>query len=429
MNILSDTESSDSDTGRRYKTDSTRAKEERSKQYRNKNLERESRDSNYLKQQRPAERYHGKYEMYDATKNPEDDMKTKIRTKNESSVHTNPSKTHRYRKSPSSKSVDEREEHTTESRDTDHCKFEKIEYKTSETSSKQHEIAQSRKLTETDSLEESDGKEKTVENFVCGPSLPPHMTNKVQCDLAATVQTRTYGPSLPDSFMGTKEHTSPRNLGIGLNNQEYENEDDDSIGPVLGDFSNKSQPYFELEKRALELKLAKLNEFNSQKPNSSNPREKWMIELPELRTVSDLGLTARQFKTKTHDKIKDRSIWTETPEDKKNKIKKGESLHDNLRKVQCREIEKKTRKRKDIEQELAIRKHNKQHKRDESLVEIHQKKMKKDSSKNKQSTERRPFSRDTDLSVNRFDEAQKKSILKKAQLLDTRFSSGQTKYL
>lgn len=43
--------------------------------------------------------------------------------------------------------------------------------------------------------------------------------------------------------------------------------------------------------------------------------------------------------------------------------------------------------------------------------------------------ERRPFSRDVDLQVNRFDEAQKRSIIKKAQALDTRFSRGEAKYL
>lgn len=42
---------------------------------------------------------------------------------------------------------------------------------------------------------------------------------------------------------------------------------------------------------------------------------------------------------------------------------------------------------------------------------------------------RRPFSRESDLKVNRFDQAQKNAILKKAQLLDTRFSRGETKYL
>lgn len=36
--------------------------------------------------------------------------------------------------------------------------------------------------------------------------------------------------------------------------------------------------------------------------------------------------------------------------------------------------------------------------------------------------ERRPFDRDMDLQVNRFDEAQKKALLKKSQELNTRFS-------
>jgi hypothetical protein len=46
-----------------------------------------------------------------------------------------------------------------------------------------------------------------------------------------------------------------------------------------------------------------------------------------------------------------------------------------------------------------------------------------------QCKERRPFDRDVDLQTNRFDEAQKKAILKKAQLLNDRFASGQSKFL
>lgn len=45
------------------------------------------------------------------------------------------------------------------------------------------------------------------------------------------------------------------------------------------------------------------------------------------------------------------------------------------------------------------------------------------------SEERRPFDRNIDLQANRFDEGQKKAILKKAQLLDDRFSSGRSKFL
>lgn len=47
----------------------------------------------------------------------------------------------------------------------------------------------------------------------------------------------------------------------------------------------------------------------------------------------------------------------------------------------------------------------------------------------KDEKERRPFSREVDLQVNRFDEAQKKNIIKKAQALDSRFSRGEAKFL
>jgi len=43
--------------------------------------------------------------------------------------------------------------------------------------------------------------------------------------------------------------------------------------------------------------------------------------------------------------------------------------------------------------------------------------------------ERRPFDRSVDLQTNMLDEVQKKVILKKAQLLNDRFASGQSKFL
>jgi hypothetical protein len=43
--------------------------------------------------------------------------------------------------------------------------------------------------------------------------------------------------------------------------------------------------------------------------------------------------------------------------------------------------------------------------------------------------ERRPFDRSVDLQTNRLDEAQKKVIMKKAQLLNDRFASGRSKFL
>lgn len=146
-------------------------------------------------------------------------------------------------------------------------------------------------------------------------------------------------------------------------------------------------------------------------------------------TVADLGVTARQFRTKERDEIKDRSSWTETPRDREENLKKKISPHDDDVKVRHQKTERIHRERRDAEQEEIARKHKKKHKRDESLLEIHQKKLKKKAQNETEPIERRPFSRDTDLKVNRFDEAQKKSILKKAQLLDTRFGSGQQRFL
>lgn len=40
--------------------------------------------------------------------------------------------------------------------------------------------------------------------------------------------------------------------------------------------------------------------------------------------------------------------------------------------------------------------------------------------------ERKPFSREDDLHVNKFDEAQKSTILKKAKQLNDRFASGKS---
>lgn len=71
---------------------------------------------------------------------------------------------------------------------------------------------------------------------------------------------------------------------------------------------------------------------------------------------------------------------------------------------------------------------NQESKRAESLMNLHTKKM-KEKAKEKVNTpvERRPFDRDEDLQVNRFDEAQKQRLLKKSQELNTRFSHSKDK--
>ncbi|XP_037597071.1 GPALPP motifs-containing protein 1 [Cebus imitator] len=64
-------------------------------------------------------------------------------------------------------------------------------------------------------------------------------------------------------------------------------------------------------------------------------------------------------------------------------------------------------------------------KRSESLMDIHHKKLKSKAAEDKNKPQERiPFDRDKDLKVNRFDEAQKKALIKKSRELNTRFSHG-----
>ena len=70
------------------------------------------------------------------------------------------------------------------------------------------------------------------------------------------------------------------------------------------------------------------------------------------------------------------------------------------------------------------------------MVEIHQKKLRKDEKKKAKELkesgtkpERRPFTRDIDLKLNKIDRNQTKQIVDKAKILNTKFSTGQSKYL
>ena len=76
-----------------------------------------------------------------------------------------------------------------------------------------------------------------------------------------------------------------------------------------------------------------------------------------------------------------------------------------------------------------VSKELKQKRGTESLVDLHEKKLKKKKEAETEPVGRRPFDRDTDLGANKFDEAQRKLMVKKAAQIDSRFSAGAQKYL
>ncbi|RVE49420.1 hypothetical protein evm_005932 [Chilo suppressalis] len=270
-----------------------------------------------------------------------------------------------------------------------------------------------------------------IKTVTCGPTLPPNLV-KHKSRKSPVIE----GPALPPHLQKKPKHIGPAipdNIRkvLSENVSTYESPDeDDGIGPLPAGSEEKwSEAHQRLEERALDMKIRKLDGHSLHKADVKS-REEWMLKLPEGK-AKYLGLEARSFRAKEGPDMSDRSSWTDTPEEKARKlagIEKEEDMDAALRNdARARQIAN-----RDDEQEDAIRKHKKKHRRDESLLEMHARKLKKKKKKEEKDEdkkERRPFSRDVDLQVNRFDEAQKRSIIKKAQGLDTRFSRGEAKYL
>ncbi|XP_033351978.1 transcription initiation factor TFIID subunit 1 [Bombus vosnesenskii] len=241
-------------------------------------------------------------------------------------------------------------------------------------------------------------------DVVFGPALPPHLL-KQKCN--DETNTKTIGPTLPNTIES-------------FNNNEVdqiESEDEDGIGPLPVNHPALESNYVhrQLEQRAQLIKSEQKDEDYSM----VNQREEWMIELPPTR-INNLGLTARKFRMKAGPDMSDRSCWTDTPAKKAEKRKQREE--EKLYNVQTS-----IRELFDESNETECRKNKKCEK---SLLEIHQNQLqekKRKEEKKARSTEqvlRRPFDRDIDLQVNRFDQAQKNAIINKAQRLDERFSRG-----
>ncbi|CAK1599976.1 unnamed protein product [Parnassius mnemosyne] len=271
---------------------------------------------------------------------------------------------------------------------------------------------------------------------VCGPALPPHLAKRHE----KSASPDTEGPALPPQLQKKHRHIGPSipqdmRKVLEERSQEvikFESSDEDIciVGPLpVGSEEKWTHAHKQLEERALDMKIKKIDGHSINQTDIKS-REKWMLELPEGK-AKYLGLEARSFRAKEGPDMTDRSSWTDTPEEKARKAA-GLVKEEDADAVLHREARNKQIANRDEEQERAIRRHKKKHKRDESLLEMHQKKLKKKKKKEDKEDdkpERRPFSRDVDLQVNRFDEAQKKSIIKKAQNLDSRFSRGEAKYL
>lgn len=279
------------------------------------------------------------------------------------------------------------------------------------------------------------------------PALPPHLMKQEKLE-PQPEPTPIIGPVRPSQFAAVEED-SPHKT------EAAEDDDDDDLTGTFGPIPNATQ--VELEERALTMKLAALEGGGLGGSTADQElREEWMLELPEVGLKSGLAALNNMKRTfyqgKERPDFSDRSSWTKTPQ----------SAAAGPKPCSSKDLEQKAKanyeRQRDEEQESIAKKHKKKHKRDESLVELHQKKLRKEQRQRVKSElhiskkilessspyfcfqekelaasgskpERRPFSRDVDLKLNKIDKNQTKQIVDKAKILNTKFSSGQAKYL
>ncbi|XP_053419476.1 GPALPP motifs-containing protein 1 [Nycticebus coucang] len=242
-----------------------------------------------------------------------------------------------------------------------------------------------------------------------GPALPPGFKKQDDSPPRPLI-----GPALPPGFIKSTQKSDKGRDDPGQ--QETDSEDEDIIGPMPAKGPVNYCVTTEFEKRAQRMK-EKLTKGND---DSSKPivRESWMTELPP--EMKDFGLGPRTFKRKADDKSGDRSIWTDTPADRERKAKETQEARKSFNKKDEEHILSGRDKR--LAEQVSSYNESK---RSESLMDIHHKKLKSKAAEDKNKPQERiPFDRDKDLKVNRFDEAQKKALIKKSRELNTRFSHG-----
>lgn len=249
-----------------------------------------------------------------------------------------------------------------------------------------------------------------------GPALPPGFKRQDDSPPRPII-----GPALPPGFIKSPQKNDTGREGPGqgppfFNSEEAESgEDEDIVGPMPAKGPVNYSVTTEFEKRAQRMKEKLTKGDDSSKPIT---RESWMTELPP--EMKDFGLGPRTFKRRADDKSGDRSVWTDTPADRERKAKEIQEA----RKSFSKKDEENILSGRDKRLAEQVSSYN-ESKRSESLMDIHQKKLKNKTAEDKsRHQERIPFDRDKDLKVNRFDEAQKKALIKKSRELNTRFSHG-----
>ena len=306
-----------------------------------------------------------------------------------------------------------------------------------------------------------------------GPALPPHLQRQRDgnggeeehedrfgsgSQEESDEEDAAYGPALPphlrqgrDQERGEDDEEEQEVLGPrpppGYSREAKADSESDDDGAVIGPLppkpgegpaaSSSSSAAADVERRSRKM----LDKIEGRGAAPEPKRETWMLELPAEK-AKNFGLGPRQFSRasgaaeSSGKKREARQAWAETPE-MRAKRERGEAVDeagDEERSDQAEDkdvLEYLASLKRDEEMEK-VTKELREKRGTESLMEKHSKKLNKKTKKEKESgktKERRPFDRDIDLQANRFDNAAKEAMLKRARQLDNRFSSGSSKYL
>lgn len=383
----SDEDSTDSDSGIRFKTTNTRHHTNKAASYDDRSRDGARIRPEYHRRNRSRSR------SKERSNKREDRSKSKDYRKNRHRSRT-PEKYDKHRRHTSKSSTEKYEKFQQKNSSKDnHLDLRTIVVKdgTTETTEKDE---YGPKLPPKNKKETPNTSSYSQDDSFLGPALPP-LINKPTTSNKQEQEDDTYGPTLPPIAKKPEPQVKDKSIVIGptlpphiratlteaapseiLNSLQEsdddgdaDDDDDDIVGPLPAGQSSSNPNFMKLEERALEMKLNGLNKTES----DSKVREEWMLELPEVHTAN-LGLGPRQFRAKGVPDMSDRSSWTDTPQEKLNKASsKQKATKSDIKK----EAELEHLKKRDLEQEKIVEKHKKKKKRDKSLLDIHQEKINK----------------------------------------------------
>lgn len=253
-----------------------------------------------------------------------------------------------------------------------------------------------------------------------GQSLGPSLA--LQSSHVESDSDDDFGPSLPPGFGPTvKGPTMP----VGPPSEDEE--DDFVIGPLppiattAEEEEDRILAEFERREERMKLKLSGVDVDGEHKIE----REEWMTELPSLRQGNQVIGATTFRKNGVIAAESGRSEWTKTPNSATSNLNSKERRVEDGKRIQfLADLHKNERQ----EKELAKAKRD-----SESLMESHQRKMRKIEKEERKKPgykkERVAFDREKDMQGSIIDDAKRKQLLKKTMALDNRFGAGHSKFL